>query len=137
MSTSPLQVERFNSPEISALGAYSLVVRGSGLVAISGQVAAGSDGKPMGRNIESQTEEVLRRLDIALDAVGSTRAQLLRVGVFITNVDDFAAMDCIYAEWIGDLKPARTTLVVSLPKEGLLIEADALAIASDQRWSIS
>jgi 2-iminobutanoate/2-iminopropanoate deaminase len=81
-----------------------------------------------GADIASQTEQCLKNLAVILRAGGSDLQHVLRCGVFLTDMGDFAEMNAVYGRVFGSRKPARTTVAVSaLPTEGLRVEIDCIA----------
>lgn len=111
------------------VGPYSPAVRFDRLVFVSGQGAFNpATGRLAGDDIESQTEQVLRNVEAILVAAGSSLQHVLRCGVFLIDMSEFARMNAVYARAFGDHRPARTTVqVAGLPAEGLRIEIDAVA----------
>jgi 2-iminobutanoate/2-iminopropanoate deaminase len=110
-------------------GPYSPAVTFDRLVFVSGQGAKDpATGLLVGMDIESQTEQVLKNIASILEAAGSSLDHVLRCGVFLTDMSEFAAMNEIYARSFGKNRPARTTVqVTSLPTPGLRVEIDAVA----------
>jgi 2-iminobutanoate/2-iminopropanoate deaminase len=111
------------------VGPYSPGVVFERLVFVSGQGAIDpSTGQLSGLDIETQTEQVFRNLAAILKAAGTDLSHVLRCGVFLVDMRDFAAMNAVYARAFGDHRPARTTVAVSsLPHAGLRVEIDAVA----------
>ncbi len=110
-------------------GPYSPAVVLDRLVFVSGQGAKDpATGRLVGADIESQTEQVLKNVASILEAAGSSLACVLRCGVFLTDMADFARMNVVYGRAFGQNRPARTTVqVASLPTAGLRVEIDAIA----------
>ena len=112
----------------AALGPYSQAIVAGNLVFCSG--TAGIDpatGVP-GDGIEAQTELALRNLDAILAAAGASLSTLVKTTIFYANVEDFAAMNAVYARFMPDPPPARSAPAnVALP-HGLLISIDAVAV---------
>jgi 2-iminobutanoate/2-iminopropanoate deaminase len=110
-------------------GPYSPAVAFARLVFVSGQGAVDpATGELAGHDIESQTEQTLKNVASILEAAGSGLNHVLRCGVFLTDIRDFARMNSVYERMFGDNRPARTTVqVASLPKHGLVVEIDAIA----------
>ena len=78
--------------------------------------------------IEAQTEQALRNLDVILAAAGASLATLVKTTIFYQNVDDFAAINAVYARYMPEPPPARSAPAnVNLPR-GLLISIDAIAV---------
>jgi 2-iminobutanoate/2-iminopropanoate deaminase len=99
------------------------------LVFVSGQGAIDpATGQLAGLDVETQTEQVFRNMRAILEAAGTDLSHVLRCGVFLVDMRDFAAMNEVYARVFGDHRPARTTVAVaSLPHAGLRVEIDAVA----------
>ena len=99
------------------------------LVFVSGQGATDpATGRLAGDDVATQTEQCLRNLQAILRAGGSDLGHVLRCGVFLVNMDDFAEMNAVYARMFGAHRPARTTVEVSrLPGAGLRVEIDCVA----------
>jgi 2-iminobutanoate/2-iminopropanoate deaminase len=110
-------------------GPYSPGVVFGNLIFVSGQGAANPvTGELAGPDIEAQTEQVLKNIAAILEAAGSSLNQVLRCGVFLTDIRDFPRMNEVYGRMFGDNRPARTTVQVALlPMPGLLVEIDAVA----------
>ena len=112
----------------AALGPYSQAIVAGNLVFCSG--TAGIDpatGSP-GDGIEAQTETALRNLDAILTAAGASLSTLVKTTIFYASVEDFAAINAVYARFMPDPPPARSAPAnVALP-HGLLISIDAIAV---------
>ncbi len=110
-------------------GPYSPGVIYEHLVFVSGQGAADpATGRLVGPDVESQTEQALRNIQAILEAAGSRLDCVLRCGIFLVDMRDFAAMNAVYQRMFGEHRPARTTVgVTSLPAQGLRVEIDAVA----------
>jgi len=103
-------------------GPYSPGVRAGDTIYVSGQVASQAGDVP------AQTRQVLTSLKNVLEASGATLADVVRCGVFLTDAGDFKAMNEVYAEFFGESRPARTTVIVAaLPVAGAKVEIDAIA----------
>src|SRR2546426_671223 len=111
------------------VGPYSPGVGFERLVFVSGQGATNpATGKLVGDNVEAQTTQCLKNVEAILKAAGSGLQHVLRCGVFLVDMREFANMNASYARMFGDHRPARTTVqVAGLPGEGLLVEIDAIA----------
>lgn len=112
-------------------GHFSHSVRSGNTVWASGQGAQDPQtGVLVGDDVATQTTRTLKNLEAALAASGAALSDVVRVGVFITTPEDFAAMNVAYATFWGDAPPARTTVSVGLPA-GMLVEIDAMAVIPD------
>jgi 2-iminobutanoate/2-iminopropanoate deaminase len=110
-------------------GPYSPAQAFDRLVFVSGQGATDpATGRLVGDDIESQTEQVLANIAAILEAAGSGLQHVLRCGVFLVDMAEFARMNAVYARVFGGHRPARTTVqAAALPMEGLRVEIDAIA----------
>ena len=78
-----------------------------------------------------QLEQSLKNIQAILDASGFAKTDVVKTTVFIKNMDDFAAVNAIYAAWFGDHKPARSCVEVArLPKDGL-VEIEIVAVKAE------
>jgi 2-iminobutanoate/2-iminopropanoate deaminase len=110
------------------LGPYSPAVGYERLVFVSGQGARNPVTGEMPDGIEAQTEGCLRNIEAILQASGTDLRRVLRCGVFLIDIREFAAMNAVYARVFGDHRPARTTVqAAALPGEGLRVEIDCVA----------
>jgi len=113
----------------AAIGPYSQAVVHGGLVYCSGQIPLDPAGGTLigGDDVAAQTRQVLTNLDAVLGAAGSSRAHVLRTGVFLRDMADFAPMNAVYAEFFGETRPARATVAVAgLPRD-VRVEIDCIA----------
>ena len=111
------------------VGPYVPGVAFDRLVFVSGQGATDpATGKLAALDIETQTEQVLRNVATILEAAGSSLQHVLRCGVFIVDMREFAQMNAVYERVFAGHRPARTTVqVAGLPIPGLKVEIDAIA----------
>lgn len=112
----------------TAIGPYSQAIIVDRFVYTSGQIPLGLDGQVVQGGIEEQTHQVFSNLRAVLEAAGTTFQQVIKATVFIKDMNQFAAVNEIYATYFGDHKPARSTVEVArLPKDvGVEIELIAL-----------
>jgi len=105
------------APGAATAGPYSHAVEGAGLLFLSGQTPIDSaTGKLVTGSIGSQTEQCFRNLGAVLGAAGLTFDDVVNVQVYLTDMNDFAAMNEVYARQFAKPFPARTTIgVASLP----------------------
>jgi 2-iminobutanoate/2-iminopropanoate deaminase len=111
------------------VGPYSPGMQLDRLIFVSGQGAFDpATGRIAGDDVESQTEQCLKNVQAILEAAGSSLEHVIRCGVFLTDMREFAKMNAVYSRMFGDHRPARTTVgVAALPGEGLRVEIDAIA----------
>ena len=121
----------FNTPKAPpAAGPYSQAVRAGNLLFTAGQVALDPATKTVipERDIRSHTRRVLLNIQAVLEASGTSLANVVRTTVFLKDMNDFAEMNSVYAEFFPSDPPARSTVEVArLPKD-VLVEIDCIAI---------
>ena len=112
----------------AAIGPYSQAIKAGDLVFCSGQIALDpQSGQMVGTSAAEQAEQVLKNLGAVLAASGASLAHVARTTIFLTSMNDFAAVNEVYARHFGSHKPARATVAVKeLPKGGL-VEIDCIA----------
>ncbi len=113
-----------------AIGPYSQAVKANGFVFVSGQIPLDPATQQLVEgDVASQTERVLQNLSGILKAAGSSLEQVVKAGVFLKNMSDFAAMNEVYGRHFTQNPPARATVEVArLPKD-VLVEIDVIAVA--------
>ena len=108
---------------------YSQAIKAGGFVFVSGQLALQPGQKElMGGEIGAQTEQVISNLRAILEEAGSSLDQLVKTTVFLQNLNDFAGMNEVYAKYVGDTPPARSTVEVAKLPSGALVEIEAIAL---------
>ena len=106
---------------------YSQAIVSGGLVFVAGQLGWKPGETTFAEGIEAQTEIVFANLGAILEAAGSGLDKLVKTTVFLQNLDDFAAMNDVYASHVGDAPPARSTVEVAKLPSGALVEIEAIA----------
>jgi 2-iminobutanoate/2-iminopropanoate deaminase len=110
------------------VGPFSQGIRTNGLLFLSGQVGLEpATGKLVPGGIRAETEQVLRNLAAVLEAAGKTFTDVVRVGVFLTDMGDFSAMNAVYEKQFIQPYPARTTIAVAALPLGARVEIDLVA----------
>ena len=121
-------VETETAPK--AIGPYAQAVKANGLVYTAGQIPIDpKTGDFVSGDIAAQTRQVLENLKAVLEAGGSSLEKVVKATVFLRNMSDFAAMNEVYAEYLGKIKPARSTVAVAELPRGALVEIDLVALA--------
>jgi 2-iminobutanoate/2-iminopropanoate deaminase len=105
-------------------GAYSHAVRAGDTIYLAGQVPQDPRTGERAEGFEEQARQAFRNLEAAARAAGSTLADAVRVGVYLRDMSDFAAMNQVFAEFVPEPSPVRTTVQSDLP--GFAIEVDAV-----------
>jgi 2-iminobutanoate/2-iminopropanoate deaminase len=112
-----------------AIGPYSQAIKANGFVFVSGQVAIDPvTQQVIAGHAAAQTDRVLRNLAEILKAAGSGLEKVVRATVFLKDMNDFNAMNEVYARYFNASPPARSTVEVSrLPKD-VMVEIDVIAL---------
>ncbi|PYT74503.1 MAG: reactive intermediate/imine deaminase [Acidobacteria bacterium] len=110
------------------IGPYSQAIRTNGFLYVSGQVALDpKTGEFVGTDIRQQTERTLENIKGILEAAGSNMHHVIKTTVFLKDINDFAAMNEVYARFFTQAPPARSTVQVArLPKDAL-VEIEVIA----------
>ena len=112
----------------AAVGPYVHAVRIGDLLFTSGQVGLDpATGKIVGGGIEAETRRALANLEAILQAAGTSFDRVVKANVFLIDMDEFAAMNGVYAATFGAVRPARTTVAVSRLPVGARVEIDVVA----------
>ena len=112
----------------AALGPYSQAIKAGNTVYCSGQIPINpATGTIDAVTVEDQTRQAITNLKNVLEAAGGGLSNVVKTTVFISDMNDFAAINGVYAELFGETKPARSCVEVSrLPKD-VKIEIEAIA----------
>ena len=111
-----------------AVGPYSACVAVGELVFVSGQIPLGPDGKIVGYTPKDQTRRALDNMRLTLGAAGLALENVVKTTIFLQDMDDFAAVNEVYAEYFSEPYPARSTVQVArLPKD-VRVEIEAIAV---------
>jgi len=110
-----------------AVGPYSLAVGVGDLVFVSGHIALDPDGRIHGYTPKDQTRKALENLRGTLGAAGLTMADVVKTTVFVKDMDEFAAINEVYAEFFTEPYPARSTVEVARLPRDLHVEIEAVA----------
>jgi 2-iminobutanoate/2-iminopropanoate deaminase len=113
-----------------AIGPYSQAIEANGMIFTSGQIALTAEGKLAGDTIEVQTRQVLQNLSEVLAAAGASLDDVLKTTVFLSDMDDFAKMNEIYAQYFGENAPARSTVAVKTLPLDVKVEIECIALKS-------
>jgi 2-iminobutanoate/2-iminopropanoate deaminase len=121
-------IERLTPPGVPApRGPYTPAVRAGDFIFVSGQVAADPVTNELKTgDIQHETRMVLNNVKRVLEGAGATLADVVRVGVYLGDGKDFAAMNEVYSEFFGDARPARSTIVCGFAA-GIKVEIDCIA----------
>jgi 2-iminobutanoate/2-iminopropanoate deaminase len=111
----------------SPKGHYSHAVRAGGLIFISGQLPAPADGSEPPADLAGQARIALANLLAILSAAGGAPKDLAKVTVYLVGIEHWDAFNRIYAEAMGDARPARAVVPVAALHHGFLVEIEAIA----------
>ena len=113
-----------------ALGPYSQALKAGGFIFCSGQIPINpATNSVEATTIEDQTRQSITNLRNVLEKAGSSLSNVVKTTVFIKDMNDFAALNAVYAEMFGDTKPARSCVEVArLPKD-VKVEIECIAVA--------
>lgn len=115
-------IERIHPPGAPApRGPYSPAVRAGDFIFVSGQVP------PQRGDVAHETRQVLNNVKGILEGCGASLADVVKCTVFLAEGRDFAAMNAVYAEFFGEAKPARSTVVTAFAIPNIRVEIDAIA----------
>jgi 2-iminobutanoate/2-iminopropanoate deaminase len=127
MNREPVQTD--NAPK--AIGPYEQAIKANGFVYTAGQIPIDpKTGNFVEGGIAAQTRQVLENLKAVLEAGGSSLDRVVKATVFLKNMADFAAMNEVYAQYLGSAKPARSTVAVAELPRAALVEIDLVAVVS-------
>jgi 2-iminobutanoate/2-iminopropanoate deaminase len=110
------------------IGPYSQAILAGNELFCSGQIAIDpATGELTGNDAPTQAEQVLKNLGAVLEAAGMDYANVVKTTIFLVNMNDFAAVNAVYAKYFDASKPARSTIAVAALPKGALVEIDAIA----------
>ncbi len=111
-----------------AVGPYSQAVQGGNTVFVSGQIPIDpATGKVVTGGIQAETEQSLKNAQAILAEAGLTFKDVMKVTVYLDNIDDFSAMNEVYAKYFSDHKPARAAFEVAKLPLGVGVEIEMIA----------
>ena len=112
----------------AAIGPYSQATRAGNLVFLSGQIPLDpAAGTVVGEgNIEAQARRAFDNLKAVCEAAGGSLADVVRVGLYLTDLSQFAAVNAVMGEYFAQPYPARSTIEVSALPKGVAFEVDAI-----------
>jgi 2-iminobutanoate/2-iminopropanoate deaminase len=121
-----LRVVSAPMPANKPLGPYTPAVRAGDFLVVSGQTGVAA-GRLVDGGLEAQCRQVFVNLRNVLDANRASLADVVKTTVFLTDMADFGAMNAIYADELGDNRPARSTVAVAALPGGAVVEIEAWA----------
>jgi len=124
------QISTSDAP--AAIGPYSQAIRCGQFLYTSGQIALDpSTGALVGEEVQAQTHRVLQNVQAVLASAGSSLDHVVKTTVFLANMDDFPAMNAIYATYFTGVTPARSTVAVAELPRHALVEIECIALIEE------
>ncbi len=112
----------------AAVGPYVQAVKAGNMLFSSGQLGLIPETGALPEGVQAQTRQSLMNIQAILDEAGFAKSDIVKTTVFIKDMNDFGAVNAIYADFFGDSKPARSCVEVArLPKDGL-VEIEFVAV---------
>ena len=112
-----------------AIGPYSQAVRAGNMVFVSGQIPIDPATKEfVSGGVAEQTDQVLKNVKAVFEAAGVKLNQVVKTTVFLLDMDDFAAMNEVYARYFGEAPPARATVQAARLPRDARVEIEAIAV---------
>lgn len=122
--------EPISSPNApAAIGPYSAAISTGSLIFVSGQLPINPATGEMPEDIAAQTEQSLRNLKALLEAAGSSVDKVVKTTVFLADINDFAAMNEVYAQVFTAPFPTRSAFAVAALPKGAKVEIECIALA--------
>ena len=116
----------------AAVGPYSHAVKAGGLLFCSGQIPLDPEsGELVGETAAEQARQCLENLSVVASAGGAQLADAVRCAVYLTDMGDFAAVNEVYGEYLGESLPARVAYGVAALPKGAQVEIDAIIALPD------
>ena len=113
----------------AALGPYSQAIEANGMLFVSGQIPFVPETMILvSDDVKAQTRQSLENVKAIVEAAGYSMKDVVKAGVFIKDMNDFAAINEVYNEYLGEVKPARACVEVArLPKD-VKVEIEVIAV---------
>lgn len=127
-----VRAEVHTSAAPAAIGPYSQGVRASGFVFTSGQIGADPSDGAMVDGVAAQADRALRNLAAVLAEAGSSLERVVKTTIFLTDMNDFATVNEVYARHLSAPFPARSTIAVKALPKGALVEIEMVALLPDE-----
>lgn len=113
-----------------AIGPYSQAIRAGDFIFTAGQVPIDpATSQLIEGDISDQTRRVLMNISAILEAAGTSMSKVVKTTVFMANMNDFSAMNAVYAEFFPENPPARSTFAVAALPRNALIEIETITLA--------
>jgi 2-iminobutanoate/2-iminopropanoate deaminase len=110
------------------LGPYSIATEANGFVFLSGMVGIDpTTNQPVEGDVVDQAHQTMRNIGAVLGDLGLGYHDIVKTTIFVTDMDDFARVNAAYAEYVGEARPARTTIEASALPGGFRVEVEVIA----------
>jgi 2-iminobutanoate/2-iminopropanoate deaminase len=116
-----------NAPE--AIGPYSQAIKVGNMIFTSGQIALTPNGEFLDEDVKTQTEQVCENLKAVLNEAGAKIENVVKTTIFLSDINDFAAVNEVYGEYFSH-KPARSTVAVKELPKGAKVEIECIAVVN-------
>jgi len=114
----------------AAVGPYSQAIKANGMLYVSGCLGLDpKTGNFPSTEVDKQAAVALENMAAVLKAGGSSFDKVVKVSLFLTDINDFAKVNAVYAKYFGNHKPARSTYAVKALPKGGIVELEAIAVA--------
>lgn len=118
-----------NAP--SAIGPYSQAIEVNGTLYVSGQIPfVPATMQVVSDDVKDQTRQSLENVKAIVEAAGYSLSDVVKAGVFIKDMNDFAAINEVYTEYLGEVKPARACVEVARLPRDVKVEIEVIAVKS-------
>ena len=129
-------IKRINTQKApAAIGPYSQAIKVGNMVYTSGQIPLTPEGELIKGDIHEQTRQILVNLQNVLEEAGSSLQHIVKTTIYLTDMDDFLAVNTVYGEFFAGSFPARSTVAVKTLPKNVDIEIDAVAVADGDTYS--
>lgn len=119
----------FTEKAPAAIGPYSQAVEANGMLFVSGQIPFVPETmQVVSDDVKEQARQSLENVKAILEGAGYTMANVVKAGVFIKDMNDFAAINEVYSEYLGEVKPARACVEVARLPRDVKVEIEVIAV---------
>ena len=122
-----------NAPKApAAVGPYVHAVEANGFIFTSGQLGLIPESGTLPEGVEAQTHQSLKNLAVVLEAAGSSLEHVVKTNVFLDDINDFAKVNEIYAQYFQNETPARSCVQAAKLPKGVLVEIEVIAVKKEE-----
>ncbi len=111
-----------------AVGPYSQAIEANGFVFCAGQIGLDPESGALRETLAEQSQQIFENIDAVLEAAGTDKSKIVKSTIFVTNLTDYLEVNELYGAYVGENKPARSTVEVSALPKGALIEIEVIAV---------